>query len=69
MQTNEKVSPNEQSEEYFIVSSELINWMRSMAFTKLTMKDVEGAVDELWNCPTIEQYLKLKDEQKPKIIT
>jgi hypothetical protein len=51
------------------VSSELINWMRAMAFTKLTMKDVEGAVDELWNCPTIEQYLKLKDEQKPKIIT
>jgi hypothetical protein len=43
--------------------------MRAMAFTKLTMKDVEGVVDELWNCPTIEQYLKLKDEQKPKIIT
>jgi len=69
MQTNEKASPSEQSEEYFIISSELINWMRAMAFTKLTMKDVEGVVDELWNCPTIEQYLKLKDEQKPKIIT
>ena len=43
MQTNEKASPSEQSEEYFIVSSELINWMRAMAFTKLTMKDGELA--------------------------
>jgi hypothetical protein len=43
--------------------------MRGVAFTKLTMQDVEGKVDELWACPTIQQYLDMKDEQKPKIIT
>ncbi|MDB4507474.1 hypothetical protein N9064_01130 [bacterium] len=69
MQTNEKVSPSEQSEEFYIVSSELLNWMRGIAFTKLTMQDVEGKVDELWACPTIEQYLELREAKKPKIIT
>ena len=69
MQTNEKASPSEQSKKYFIVSGELIDWMRTMAFTKLTMQDVEGNVDELWACPTIEQYLELREAKKPKIIT
>ena len=45
MQTNEKVSPSEQDKEYYIVSSDLLNWMRGVAFTKLTMQDVEGKVD------------------------
>jgi hypothetical protein len=69
MQTNEKASPSEQDKEYYIVSSDLLNWMRGVAFTKLTMQDVEGKVDELWACPTIQQYLDMKNEQKPKIIT
>jgi hypothetical protein len=43
--------------------------MRGIAFTKLTMQDVEGKVDELWACPTIEQYLELREAKKPKIIT
>lgn len=69
MQTKEKHSPSEQDNEFYIVSSELINWMRGIAFTKLTMQDVDGKVDELWACPTIQQYLDMKETQKPKIIT
>ena len=71
MQTNEKPSPkkDEEDKEYFIVSSDLINWMRGVAFTKLTMQDVDGFTDELFNTPTMQQYLELKETQKPKIIT
>lgn len=71
MQTNEKPSPkkNEEDKEYFIVSSDLINWMRGVAFTKLTMQDVDGFTDELFNTPTMQQYLELKETQRPKIIT
>jgi hypothetical protein len=32
------------------------------------MQDVEGKVDELWACPTVEQYLELRETKKPKII-
>jgi hypothetical protein len=71
MQTNEKLSPKkgEEDKEYFIVSSDLINWMRGVAFTKLTMQDVDGLTDELFNTPTMQQYLELKETQRPKIIT
>jgi len=70
MQTKEKPSPKEEeSKEYFIVSSDLINWMRGVAFTKLTLQDVDGLTDELFNTPTMQQYLELKETQKPKIIT
>lgn len=71
MQTNEKPSPkkDEEDKEYFIVSSDLINWMRGVAFTKLTMQDVDGLTDELFNTPTMQQYLELKETQRPKIIT
>ena len=71
MQTNEKPSPkkDEEDKEYFIVSSELINWMRGVAFTKLTMQDVDGFTDELFNTPTMQQYLALKETPRPKIIT
>jgi hypothetical protein len=71
MQTNEKLSPkkDEEDKEYFIVSSDLINWMRGVAFTKLTMQDVDGLTDELFNTPTMQQYLELKETQRPKIIT
>jgi len=71
MQTNEKPSPkkDEEDKEYFIVSSDLINWMRGVAFTKLTMQDVDGFTDELFNTPTMQQYLELKETQRPKIIT
>lgn len=71
MQTNEKPSPkkDEEDKEYFIVSSDLINWMRGVAFTKLTMQDVDGFTDELFNTPTMQQYLDLKETQRPKIIT
>ena len=69
MQTNEKPLPKEEDKEYFIVSSDLINWMRGVAFTKLTMQDVDGFTDELFNTPTMQQYLELKETQRPKIIT
>jgi len=71
MQTNEKPLPkkDEEDKEYFIVSSDLINWMRGVAFTKLTMQDVDGFTDELFNTPTMQQYLELKETQRPKIIT
>lgn len=70
MQTKEKPSPKEEeNKEYFIVSSDLINWMRGVAFTKLTLQDVDGLTDELFNTPTMQQYLELKETQKPKIIT
>ena len=70
MQTNEKHSPSEsESKEYYIVSEDLLNWMRGVAFTKLTMQEVDGKVDELWACPTIQQYLDMKEGDKPKIIT
>ena len=71
MQTKEKPSPKkaEEDKEYFIVSSDLMNWMRGVAFTKLTMQDVDGLTDELFNTPTMQQYLELKETQKPKIIT
>ena len=70
MQTKEKPSSKEEeSKEYYIVSSDLINWMRGVAFTKLTLQDVDGLTDELINTPTMQQYLELKETQKPKIIT
>ena len=71
MQTKEKPSPKkaEEDKEYYIVSSDLINWMRGVAFTKLTLQDVDGLTDELFNTPTMQQYLELKETQKPKIIT
>jgi len=71
MQTKEKPSQkkDEEDKEYFIVSSDLMNWMRGVAFTKLTMQDVDGLTDELFNTPTMQQYLELKETQKPKIIT
>ncbi len=70
MQTKEKPSSKEEeSKEYYIVSSDLINWMRGVAFTKLTLQDVDGLTDELFNTPTMQQYLELKETQKPKIIT
>jgi hypothetical protein len=69
MQTKEKPSETEEDKEYFIVSSDLINWMRGVAYTKLTLNDVEGMADELFHTPTLEQYLELQESQKPKIIT
>jgi hypothetical protein len=69
MQTKEKPSETEEDKEYFIVSSDLINWMRGVAYTKLTLNDVEGMADELFHTPTLEQYLELQETQKPKIIT
>jgi hypothetical protein len=71
MQTKEKPSPKraEEDKEYYIVSSDLMNWMRGVAFTKLTMQEVDGLTDELFNTPTMQQYLELKETQKPKIIT
>ena len=71
MQIKEKHSENksEENKEYYIVSDDLINWMRGVAFTKLTLQDVDGLTDELFNTPTMQQYLELKETQKPKIIT
>ncbi len=71
MQTKEKPSPKkaEGDKEYYIVSSDLINWMRGVAFTKLTMQEVEGMVDEVFHTPTLNQYLEMKEAKKPKIIT
>ena len=71
MQTKEKPSPKrrEEDKEYYIVSSDLMNWMRGMAFTKLTLQVVDGFTDELFNTPTLQQFLDLQKEKKPKIIT
>jgi hypothetical protein len=70
MQTKEKPSAEKQEEnkEYYIVSSDLLNWVRGMAFTKLTLQEVDGFTDELFNAPTVQQYLELQ-ENKPRIIT
>tara|TARA_R110002012_G_C11181087_1_gene557080 strand:- start:91 stop:234 length:144 start_codon:yes stop_codon:yes gene_type:complete len=46
-----------------------MNWMRGMAFTKLTLQEVDGFTDELFNTPTLQQFLDLQKEKKPKIIT
>jgi hypothetical protein len=42
--------------------------MRGVAFTKLTLQEVDGVSDELFNTPTFQQYLDLQ-KNKPKIIT
>ncbi len=70
MQTNEKHLENksEEDKEYYIVSGDLVNWMRGVAFTKLTLQEVDGFTDELFNSPTLQQYLELQ-KNKPKIIT
>ena len=70
MQTKEKPSPKrrEEDKEYYIVSGDLVNWMRGVAFTKLTLQEVDGFTDELFNTPTFQQYLDLQ-KTKPKIIT
>ena len=71
MQTNEKHSENksEEDKEYYIVSDDLINWMRGVAYTKLSLQEVDGFTDQLFNAPTLQQYLKLQENKKPKIIT
>ena len=66
MQTNEK--PSQEDEEYYIVSGNLVNWIRGVAFTKLTLQEVDGFTEELFNMPTLKQYLELQ-KNKPKIIT
>ena len=67
MQTQEKQSANN-SEEYYIVSDKLLNWVRGVAYTKLTLQEVEGMTEELMHTPTLQQYLELQKD-KPKIIT
>ena len=71
MQTNEKHSENksEEDKEYYIVSGDLINWMRGVAYTKLSLQEVDGFADQLFNAPTLQQYLELQESKKPKIIT
>ena len=70
MQIKEKHSENksEENKEYYIVSGDLVNWMRGVAFTKLTLQEVDGISEELFNTPTFQQYLELQ-KNKPKIIT
>tara|TARA_R100000479_G_scaffold155174_1_gene91335 strand:+ start:203 stop:346 length:144 start_codon:yes stop_codon:yes gene_type:complete len=46
-----------------------MNWVRGVAFTKLTLQEVDGFTDELFNAPTLQQFLDLQKEKKPKIIT
>jgi len=67
MQTQEKQSANN-SEEYYIVSDKLLNWVRGVVYTKLTLQEVEGMTEELMHTPTLQQYLELQKD-KPKIIT
>ncbi len=71
MQTKDKPSPKRRQEdkEFYIVSSDLMNWVRGVAFTKLTLQEVDGFTDELFNAPTLQQFLDLQKEKKPKIIT
>ena len=71
MQTNEKHSENksEEDKEYYIVSSDLLNWMRGIAYTKLTLEESNGFTEELFNAPTFQQFVDLQKEKKPKIIT
>lgn len=71
MQTNEKHLENksEEDKEYYIVSDDLINWMRGVAYTKLSLQEVDGFTDQLFNAPTLQQYLELQESKKPKIIT
>ena len=70
MQTKEKPSEknSEDKKEYYIVSDDLINWMRGVAYTKLTLEEVNGFSEELFNAPTFQQYLDMQ-QKKPKIIT
>ena len=71
MQIKEKHSENksEEDKEYYIVSDDLINWMRGVAYTKLSLQEVDGFTDQLFNAPTLQQYLELQKSKKPKIIT
>ena len=71
MQTKEKPSPKrrEEDKEYYIVSSDLLNWMRGIAYTKLTLEESNGFTEELFNAPTFQQFVDLQKEKKPKIIT
>ena len=71
MQTKEKPSPKRRQEDkqYYIVSSDLINWMRGVAFTKLTLQEIDSFSEELFTTPTLQQFLDLQKEKKPKIIT
>lgn len=70
MQIKEKPSEknSEDKKEYYIVSDDLINWMRGVAYTKLTLEEVNGFSEELFNAPTFQQYLDMQ-QKKPKIIT
>ena len=70
MQTKEKRSPKrrEEDKQYYIVSNDLMNWMRGVAYTKLTLEEVNGFSEELFNAPTYQQFLDLQKD-KPKIIT
>tara|TARA_R100000657_G_C4668978_1_gene113182 strand:- start:804 stop:935 length:132 start_codon:yes stop_codon:yes gene_type:complete len=42
--------------------------MRGVAYTKLTLEEVNGFSEELFNAPTFQQYLDMQ-QKKPKIIT
>ncbi len=69
MQTKEKpLEKNSEDKQYYIVSDDLINWMRGVAYTKLTLEEVNGFSEELFNAPTFQQYLDMQ-QKKPKIIT
>ena len=69
MQIKEKLSEkNSEDKQYYIVSDDLINWMRGVAYTKLTLEEVNGFSEELFNAPSFQQYLDMQ-QKKPKIIT
>jgi len=69
MQIKEKPSEkNSEDKQYYIVSDDLINWMRGVAYTKLTLEEINGFSEELFNAPTFQQYLDMQ-QKKPKIIT
>ena len=69
MQTKEKpLEKNSEDKQYYIVSDDLINWMRGVAYTKLTLEEVNGFSEELFNAPSFQQYLDMQ-QKKPKIIT
>ena len=69
MQIKEKpLEKNSEDKQYYIVSDDLINWMRGVAYTKLTLEEVNGFSEELFNAPSFQQYLDMQ-QKKPKIIT
>lgn len=68
MQENTTEKKTSEKTEYYIVSEEVMDFMRHVVYNNLTMAQAEPIKNELFNAPTFTQFVELQEQKKPKIV-